>query len=337
MATNTAIITSQSMPKQLAKEIDEMYVTTLTEIDPEWSKVLKSESAPAGRSYYASEFVGLGLGSEIGEAESVPYSTPSEGNPQRYTYKQYGHGYGVTNLMLKDDYHGKIKTLPASLAKSQNTLIELEAMKYYNTAEATTSNRVKDGKALCAANGHTLLDPKIPFLQTGTNTAANTLYNIPVTAGDLSETTLREAFEYYDYMVDEQGVPMKMIPGMLMVSVKDQYVAHRLLTQEYGSSIEAGGLGASPYDVNKNFANPSNGFIKPWSVISLRYMDDDRWFFNATDHDNKILWKERPTQESTYDFDTRTTRYSSVMRFGLKGYEFRGTYGNIEGNARSAS
>lgn len=333
---NPAFITSQSMPKQLAKEIDEMYVTTLTEIDPEWSKVLKSETAPAGRSFYQAEFVGLGLGKEIGEAESVPYDTPVEGNPQIYGYKQYGFGYGVTDLMLKDDYHGKIKTLPASLAKSQNTLIELEAMKYYNEAEGTTVNRVKDGKALCSATGHALLKPTIPFQQAGVTAAANTLYNVPNTAGDLSETTLNEAFEYYDFMVDEKGVPMMMTPGTLMVSKKDQYIAHRLLTQEYGSSIETAGLGASPYDNNKNFANPSNGFIKPWSVISLRYMDDDRWFFNAIDHDNKILWKERPNQESMYDHDSRTTRYSSVMRFGLKGYEYRGTYGNIAGNDRTA-
>jgi hypothetical protein len=119
------------------------------------------------------------------------------------------------------------------------------------------------------------------------------------------------------------------------VAINDQYVAHRLLTQEYGSSIEGGGLGASPYDVNKNVANPSNGFIQPYEIVPLRYMDDDRWFFNAKEHDNKLMWKEQPEQTSKYDFDTRTTRYSSVMRFGLKAYEYRGTYGNITGNNRT--
>jgi hypothetical protein len=334
-----AIITSQSMPNQLRKDIDEMYVTTLMGIDSEYTKVLKVESAPAGRSYVESEFVGLGLGHEIGEAESVPYSTPAEGNTMAYYYKQYGLGYGVTDLALKDDHHGKIVGLAKDLAESQNELIEIESMKLYNEAENTTINKVKDGKALCAATGHSLLSPAVPFQQpgggTGTTTA-NKLYNIPDTASDLSETTLMEAYEYYDNMVNEKGFKKKMHPGLLMVSIDDQYIAHRLLTQEFGSTFAAGGLGGSPYDVNKNAGNPSNGFINPYQVVVLRHMDTDRWFFNADEHDNKLMWKEQPEQKSMYDFDTRTTRYSSVMRFGLKSYEYRGTYGNIDGITRLA-
>jgi len=345
MATNPAIITSQSMPNQLRKDIDEMYVTTLMGIDSEYTKVLKVESAPAGRSMTESEFVGLGLGQEIGEAESVPYSTPAEGHTMAYYYKQYGLGYGVTDLMLKDDYHKKIVGLAGDLAESQNELIELEAMKLYNEAENTTINKVKDGLALCAATGHGLLSPAVPYLQPGGGaTVANRLYNIPLVSGDLSETTLKEAYEYYDNMVNEKGFKKKMHPSQLMVSIDDQYIAHRLLTQEYGGVLAGGGLAAQPQGTSTgvaenahmdSFSNPSNGFIQPYTVVPLRYMDTDRWFFNASEHDNKLMWKEQPEQKSMYDFDTRTTRYSSVMRFGLKAYEYRGTFGNIDSNSRA--
>jgi hypothetical protein len=206
MATNPAIIASTSMPNQLRKDIDEMYVNTLMGIDSEYSKVLKIESAPAGRTNVSSEFVGLGIGAEIGESEAVPYSVPAEGHTMAYGYKQYGLGYGVTDLMLKDDYHGKIISLAADLAESQNELIELEGMKLYNEAENTTINKVKDGLGLCASNGHALLSPAIDYLQPGGGaTVANRLYNVPLTAGDLSETTLKEAYEYYDNMVNEKG------------------------------------------------------------------------------------------------------------------------------------
>jgi len=190
------------------------------------------------------------------------------------------------------------------------------------------------------------MKPTIPFQQDGASTAANRLYNIPVTAGDLSETTLREAFEYYDFMVDEKGIPKKMNPAQLIISQRDQYIAHRLATQEFGGTTDLGGLGyyggtaptsGDSYQGNKNFANPGNGFIKSWTVTASRYLDAGRWFFNAAEHDNKLYWKEQPTQASKYDFDTRTTRYSSVMRFGIWAYEHRGTYGNITGVSRSAS
>lgn len=343
-----AIVTSQGMPLQLAKEIDEMYVTTLASIDSEYNKVLKIESAPAGRTHYQAEFVGLGLGGEIGESESVPYDTPVEGHPKIDGYKQYGAGYGITDLAIKDDYHGKLKTLPADLAKMQNTLVELEGLRFYNEAElggTGATSLVKDGNAICNAAGHSLMKPVIPFQQDGANTGANKLYNIPETASALSETSLREAYEYYDFMVDEKGVPQKMNPNMLMVSQRDQYIANRLLRQEYGSSVDLGGIGyygdTAPTSGNlsenvKNFANPGNGFINPYSVMVSRYMDAGRWFFNAAEHDNKLFWKEQPTQESKYDFDTRTTRYSSVMRFGVWAYEYRGTYGNIIGVSRTA-
>lgn len=334
-------VTSQGMPLQLDKSLDEMYKESLANIDTEYSKVLKIESAPAGRTFYKAEYAGLDLGGEIGEAEAVFYSTPVEGNPIMRGYKQYGGGYAVTDLAIKDDHWGNITGLAADLAETQQILVEIEGMRLYNEAEIGTAGAValvKDNKALCNATGHTLLDPALDFQQIGgAETAANRLYNIPITAGDLSETTFREAYDYFNEMVSEKGYKKKMMPSMLNVNIRDQYIAHRLATQEFGGTTDLAGLDAAAGNGNVSFTNSKNGFIKPWSVNVLRYMEDDRWFFLAPEHDNKLYWKEQPSQTSFYDTDHRTTRYSSVMRFGVWAYDYKGSYGNITGVSRSSS
>ena len=337
----SGIITSQGMPLQLSKALDEMSKDTLANIETEYSKVLKIESAPAGRTHYQAEYAGLDLGGEIGESEAVFYSTPVEGNPIMRGYKQYGGGFAVSDLAIKDDHWGNITGLAADLAETQQILVELEGLKFYNEAEIGTAGSVavvKDNKAICAATGHNLLDPAIDFQQLGgVETAANRLYNIPITAGDLTETTFREGFDYYNEMVSEKGYKKKMMPSQLFISVRDQYIAHRLATQEFGGTTDLGGLDATLGNGNKSFTNSANGFVKPWTPVVLRYLDDDRWFLMAPEHDNKLRWKEQPEQKSFYDFDHRTTRYSSVMRFGVWAYEYKATYGNITGVARSAS
>jgi len=65
---NPAVITSRSMPHQVAKEMDDIYRVNLAEWDSEYDKVLKVQSAPAGPHYYQSEITGLdSLPAEISE------------------------------------------------------------------------------------------------------------------------------------------------------------------------------------------------------------------------------------------------------------------------------
>jgi len=352
-----AVISRSSMPLQLAKEIDNIYMTTLAEWDTEYDKVLKVQNAPAGPSYYQAEIAGLNsLPQEIGENDGVVYAVPIEGNPILRLYKQFGLGYFITDLMIKDDRHGNMRKLPRDLAKAMRVLNEIEGLRLYNEAElngtigtAPGVAEVKDGRALCTGAGHPLLNDVMGFQQDGSgagvNTAASTLYNIPYTAGDLTELTFAAAQEYYKQMVDENGFPMKLFPNKLLVPYSDAAVAHRLATQQFGGSAFAGGLGAtlttSGSQENahmKNYANPSNGFVKGWSVVESRYLDDDRWFLLAdVDEGPGFYWKDQPTQTSKVDFDTDGIRYKSKQRFNVWAYEPRGVYGNITGNARGTA
>ena len=349
---NPAVITSRSMPFQVAKEMDDIYRVNLAEWDSEYDKVLKVQSAPAGPHYYQSEITGLdSLPAEISEADGVVYGVPVEGHPIMRRYRQFGLGYIITDLMLKDELYGKMKKLPADLAKAMRVLNDIEGLRFFNQAETLGDvTQVKDGLAVCVAAGHSLLNDVMDFQQDGSgheaNTSAGKIYNIPYTSGDLSETTFRAGQEYYKQMVEENGFKSKLNPDQLVVNYGDSYVAHRLHTQAFGGSAAGAGLasvvttsGAAENAHMMNLSNPSNGFVKGWNVIESRYMDDDRWFLNATSVDEGpgFYWKEQPKQTSEVEFDTDNVKYKAKQRFNVWSYEYRGVYGNIDGNSRTGS
>ena len=324
-----ATITSKSFPLQVAKELDDIYRVNLAQSQTEYDKVCKVGSAPDGPYISKGEITGIGLPDELAEGAGVNYDVPVEGNVIRRTYRQSGLGYVITDIMLKDELFGKMKKLPADLAKSMRISSDIEALELYSTAE-TLSNltETKDSVALANSTGHALLNDVMNY---------GTYYNIPATGAQLSETSFAAAMEYFDNVVDENGYPVRLEPGQLVCSVSDQYIAHRLHTQMYGGSAYAGGLiqtGTNPnVDNMTNIANPENGFVSPWTIFASRYLENDgRWFFNAKDHDVNFLWKEKPKQTSEVDFDTDNIKFKSKQRFTIFCDEYRKTFCSIPGN-----
>lgn len=324
MAAN--VISSQSSPLQMAKEMDKIYRVNLAESPTEYDKVCKIETAPAGPYTSQGEITGIGLPETVAEGAGVYYDMPTEGNVIRRNYEQSGLGYIITDIMLKDELFGMMKKLPADLARSMRIYSDIKALELYNDAENATTVG-KDSVALCNSTGHALLNDVMNY---------GTYYNIPTTAGDLSETTFKAALEYYDDVVDENGYKLRLDPSQLICSTKDKYIAHRLHTQMYGGSSDAAGLiqtGTDPEVGNMmNLANPQNGFVNGWSIFDSRYLEDDRWFLMSADHDVKFYWKEQPKQTSMYDFDTDNLKFKAKQRFGVWCNEYRGMFGNITGN-----
>lgn len=311
-----SVITSKSMPLQVSKEIDEIYRVTLAKAPSEYDKLLKVETAPAGPTYYSAQITGIGLPSVIGEADGVPYDVPVEGNPKMRTYGQAGLGYIITDLMLKDELYGKMKKLPADLARSMRLYMDIEAGSFVDGLFDTHQSR--DGAFVCGT--HSLLNDVM---------GAGDQTNFAGTPAALSETSFKEAIEYFDNVVDELGAPLLLTPFQLMVSQTDQYIAHRLLTEMYGSSLVDAGLERTA-DAIKNFANPENGFVNRWSTLTSRFMDSNSgaFFLRAKEHDMKWYWKQQPKQTSETEFDTDNVKYKSKMRYGIWSDDWRGVFGN---------
>ena len=311
-----AIISSNSLPLQKAKELDEMYRVTLAESPSEYDKLLKVETATSGATFYSAAWTGMGLPEFIGEGDGVPYSVPAEGDPSMRTYEQSGLGYIITDLMLKDEEFGKMKQLPADLARSMRLQMNIKAAAFMDGLFATEKSR--DAGYVCGT--HPLLNDQF---------SAGDQTNFAATGGDLTETTLKTALEHYDNLVDEIGAPVLSTPDKLICSQGDQYVAHRLLTEMYGSTINLGGLTAAAAGGGlRNSINPENGFVPSWSILTSRYIGTDAWFLRAAEHDLKWYWKEQPKQTSEREFDTDNLKYKAKMRFGIWADEWRGIYGN---------
>jgi hypothetical protein len=148
----------------------------------------------------------------------------------------------------------------------------------------------------------------------------------------LSETTFSAASEYFRDLVDEDGYPIMYTPSMLLVPSEDEYLAHRLHTQMFGSSIQLAGLFGSAEDTKQgslNFAKPENGFVGSWQPQVTRWIDPDKWFMLSDNHDMGFYWKEQPRQDSEREFDTGNLKYKATMRYGAWCDEYRGVYGNL--------
>lgn len=324
-------ILSGTLPKQLAKDIDNMFNSTLEQAPDDVGKIFKTKESVSSNRYTRAEIAGFGLPSEVIEGGVVPYDVPSEGFEKTYFFHEYGLGYVVSELMLEDEQFDRIKQMPQALAKSIMVFKNFDCIDLLNNGELTTNKYlVKDGGALFAT--HTLLDKRFGDATTITNqTAVDTA---------LSETSLEAGFQYFDDMIDENGYPYQMTPNKLIVASGDRRVAHVLLTQMYGGSVsQSAGLlghwgstaptsGNTPGSTNLNIVNPENGGVAAWDIMVSRYLDSNRWFLQAPEHELQIMWKRAPKQESWYDKKTHNTIYQTRMRYSVFGEDYRGIYGN---------
>jgi hypothetical protein len=323
-------IQSGTLPKQLKKDIDNMFNATLETAPDDVGQIFKTKEAVSSNRYTRAEIAGFGLPSEISEGGVAPYDVPEEGFEKSYFFHEYGLGYVVTEWMLEDEQYGRIKQMPSALAKSIMVFKNYDCIDMLNNGEtSSTKYYAKDGVALFGA--HTLLDKRFGSATSITNkTSLNT---------DLSETSLEAAFQYFDDMIDENGYPYQMTPNQLIVGKDDRRVANRLLTQTYGSSINAAGLGywgstaptsgLTPGATMLNQMNPSNpGSVAAYKILVSRYLEAGRWFLQAPEHELTLMWKRAPKQESWFDKKTHNTIYQTRMRYSVFAEDYRGIYGN---------
>lgn len=321
-------IQTGTLPLQLRKDIDKMWNSTLESAPDEVGTFFKTMPSVSSNRYERAEIAGFGLPGKISEGGVVGYDIPAEGFEKSYFFNEYGMGYVVTEWMLEDEQFGRIKQMPAAMAKSIMVFKNFDAIDMFNNGEtAGDKYKCKDSGPLFAE--HTLLDKRFGDATSITNTTG--------ISAPLSETTLEAGFTYYDGMVDENGYPYKMTPNKLIVSEKDRRVAHALVTQMYGGSIPDSGLGywgstaptsANSPDSNLNMVNPKNGGVPGYNVMVSRYLENGRWFLQAPEHELYMMFKRAPKQESWFDKKTHNTIYQTRMRYMVFAEDYRGIYGN---------
>jgi hypothetical protein len=318
----SAPVNRGAYPLQFDRELAKVFYGTYADMPTQWDKIAKVENFPKGRYLSNGELSPLGNLRAMGEGEEISFDTPVEGHKKTIQTVKFGLGFQITEEALADDLHDQLKKLPQSLARSANFTIEQNFWNLFNNGFSGVTGW--DGLAVFANNHVTMK-------------GGNTINNLG--NADLSTTSLQAAFDYFDNLVDEAGMPIVVKPSQLIIPPALKWVANDLLKAtgrvwDY-SDITKGLVNDG---TNKHFAgdgplmnglNPSNGIVDGWSIFVSRYLtDDDAWFLIAPEHTFTFYWKKKPTMSSSDSFTTDSRLYKVVTRFATAVWDYKPAYGS---------
>lgn len=312
-----------SNPLQLDQQIAQMFYGTYADLPTEWTKIAHVQNFPKGRYLSNAELSPLGSLQKMGEGEEITFDAPAEGHKKTIQPIKFGLGFQVTQEMQDDDLHDQVAKLPQSLARSGNYCIEQNFWNLFNNAFSTEQSW--DGLTVFNANHVTLKS----------GTVINNLGS-----ADLSDTSLKAAFQYFDNLVDEAGFPIALKPNKLVIPYSLKWVANDLLkatgrvwdyTNPAGGyvTVGAGDSVAPGQGPLLNGLNPSAGIVDGWSVQASRYLtDDDAWFLLAPEHGFTFYWKKQPKISSSESFGNDARLYKVVTRFAATVWDYKASYGS---------
>jgi len=249
--------------------------------------------------------VGTGLAPVKSEGAPVSFDSIKQGFIDRYTMVAYALGINITHEMVMDDlYDSQGKKMVKYLARSMRKTRDIVGSNIYNSAfdSAVTYG---DGVELIS-NAH--------LLEKG-----GTWSNRPTSYADLSEASLEQAVIDIGGFPDGNGINMEAVPKQLIVTLSDQFNAHRILFSDLRS-------GSANHDTNalKDMAMFSNGF-----TVGRHLSDADAWFVR-TDIPDGMKYIEREKEKFFIDneFTTMNAQYMAYARYDFGCSNKRGIYGN---------
>jgi hypothetical protein len=300
-----AITNTKIFGNHLDNDISTIFFDTYATSGSEFDKIAKISNAVPGNHLTESELSPLGALLEIPEGTGISFDLPAEGHKKTVYYTKYGLGFQITQEMMKDDLQRNFEKMPGKLAKSAAYKRETVFFDLFNAG--FTTHLGWDGQYVFD-NDHVTMK------------SASTIKNKPDTAGSLSETTLQAAFEYYDTLVDEAGMPLDFDgPKTLLVPTQLRATAAKLMGT-------ANKLGSANNDVN--LMSKSSGYVSYDPFVSRFLTSSTAWFLLSPMHDFRFIWKDQANMESSDDFYTGNALFKVTMRFAVAVFDYKGAYGN---------
>jgi phage major head subunit gpT-like protein len=255
---------------------------------------------------YEENFARSGFGPliEFGELERTPLDEPIKLGGVRFIHKKYGLGFVISEEMRDDDQYNLAGDLAGALGKSSRYTAELYGHDVYNNAFSTTRYVGRDGKALVATDH--------PVYGGSTSTLSN------LVTGDLDEVTLETAWGLFQTQIDDKGMPIDMMPSILLVHPTMEPTARRLL-----QSASLNAYGSNPGEIN-----PFQGMLR---IVSSPYLvDRDAWFVLADISELGVLfyWRKRPDTRTWDDNDSEATFHKIKQRHSTGFDDWRGVVGS---------
>ena len=284
--------------------------------DEEYSHVFNVETST--KAYEDEwEFSGIGPMPEKPEGEAITYQDAVQGGTKRYLHYTYGLGVRTSFELYDDDQYGIIKQVPKALARSAHYQIEQQAWNVFNLGFTT----------VVTSDGVSLFNPQHPLLggPPATNLgalpnvvyAAGTYPNRPSTDVDLSVTALQLAIQQFERMPDSQGMPIQVKPRLLVIPPELKFIAREILRsphKPYTSDNEINAI------LNEDLRYFVGHYLTSFSAWYLTAMKDETWL--------KYFWRKQLDEDFSDDFDTRSVKQVSFMRFSVGATSWVGCWGS---------
>jgi len=302
-----------AFPLQSDREIAKMVMKSYMEEPTFYDKVAKISDFPAGRYYSEAEISGLGQLRAMGEGEAISFDVPAEGHKKTITTIKFGLGFQHTDEMKTDELFNMVSKIAPTMAKSAAYCREQHFWNLFNNG--FTTETAWDGVTVFGT--HTTMK------------SGETLDNAG--SGDLSDTTLKAAFDYFLAMKQEDGMPMFIDPDLLIIPNQLRYIANDLLKATGRVFDSPTTTSANSEKHNMNSLNPTFNVVPKWDYMANRYLtDDDTWFLVSKEYaDARFYWKKKPAVSSSNDFATDNTLYKLLMRFATSVFDYKGMYGSV--------
>lgn len=253
-----SIMNRGAFPYQFDREIAKMFNQEYVQLPQEFSQIAHIDNFPKGLTYTEAEISGLGPLVAMGEGSPVDFDSPVEGHKKSISTVKFGRGFQVTEEQISDELFGNAPKMAQSLARNSTFCFETNFFNLFNNGFAS----VQSWDAAYVFGDHTTLK------------SGKTFRNTSAAGADLSSTSLQAAFDYFDGLEDESGVPIKITPNRLMVNTTQRVLANTLVDSTgrlwAGAALDTGLLatGAATtmpafngrIDV-KNYLNPKNGLV----------------------------------------------------------------------------
>lgn len=235
------------------------------------------------------------------EGAQVAYQDLLSPVQKRYVWTTYGLGFRITMEMWEDDLYGVMgRKLSTLLGRSARNNAEVVMHSILNNAFNSAYSGYTPGEALVGAH----------VLRNGV-----TVRNSPSTPTDLSLPALQAAVEHFHQLTDGRGMPLVMIPRILVHSIGDYWLANQILKSP---SLP----GTNLNDVNQL----KNEGLTPH--LSHYMTDPDAWFVIADQHDMNYFERRPFTMANSDDFRTGDAEFRGLRRNGAGFGDWRGVYGS---------
>lgn len=285
--------------------------------DEEYSHILNVETSDMAYELEM-EMAGVGPTPIKDEAVSVSYQDAIQGGTVLYTHVPYALGMRASWELYKDDQYNVIEAMPKILQRSAHFTLEQQAFNVLNLGFTTQLS--SDGVSLFNSE-HPLLGgaaaTNTGIGLAGTIYAAGTFPNRPSTDLDLSITAIQLAINQFQRLVDGTGIPVVLKPRILLIPPELIWMAREIL-----------GSPNKPYTSD----NEINSLVAEGIQIFVgHYLSSHTaWFLlcEKESHLMKMFMRESLDEDFSDDFDTRSLKVMSYMRFSTGATSWYGTWGS---------